>query len=405
MSGPRRPLAVASGAAAAAAAVAMVLPSAPASAEPIGPGWEGSSSVRDGQRVTGTALVVLLSFDGPPGSNITDIALELEPRAGSDCPRAAFNEDVGEGDGAGTPPTTTPTQPSPTQPSPTQPSPTPPTTTTAPTNERASYTFQVDPGCNGTYDLTAFATTDPAGPGEPGDPGTQSPDLEIEGVVVSLAPSKPASVAAEAAADRRVTVRWTPPPGWGDMRDAIGYEVRRVAADGTSVTVADGLDRDATSVVDTSAATAPGGRYQYNVVALRADASGAPVSSQPAQASVDLPGTGGGTGTGTGGTGAGSGGSTTGGRSSGRTTPLPLPGLPTVTPSTEYDPGFQEVLDYSDVEVGEEQAVPPADAGLFDVSERTPGTGLAVPGAVALCLVVWAGHLRHLARRAAPPVR
>jgi hypothetical protein len=347
-------------------------------------------------------------FDPGGPSNITDITMNLNPRPGTDCPAASYSDDVGEGDGAGAPPppTTAPAEPTtPSTETPTTPTTAPPTTAPPPeTNEQASTTFQVDPGCNGAYDLTAFATADPPGPAEPGDPGTESGSLEIEGVVLSLAASKPATVAAEMGSDRRVTVRWTPPPGWSDMRDAIGYQVRRVASDGTSVTVADRVAPGATSVVDTAVATAPAGRYQYNVVALRADASGAPLSSQPAQASVDLPGTDPGTG-GTGGTGAGTGGTTTGGRSSGRTTPLPLPGLPTVTPSTEYDPGFQQALDYSDVEVGEEQAVPPADAGLFDVSERTPGTGLAVPSAVALCLVVWAGHLRHLARRAAPPVR
>ncbi len=75
-------------------------------------------------------------------------------------------------------------------------------------------------------------------------------------------------------------------------------------------------------------------------------------------------------------------------------------------PTTEFDAGFDPELDYSDLDVeeGAAEAVPPADASLLDVAIDDPvGEGLLVPGAVALCLAVWAGHLRHLSRRATAP--
>lgn len=390
-------LAVATGAAAAAA---MALVTLPARADDLGRGWEGDANIPDGYVANGSDFSVRVEFRGPPGSNITTIRLELIPTGGR-CATQSYEGVVGEGDGAGAPeppPPETPTTPTSTATTP------PPEPTT---NDRAAHTFHVDPGCNGTYRAEAVAITDPPGPTQPSQ-ATQSPPLEINGVVLKLAPGTPTGVVADRAADGSVTVGWSAPSRWGPPRDAVGYRVARIGPDGAAASVGE-TSPTTTSFVDRSAASAAPGTYRYQVTAVRGDGSGDELVSQPAEAAVELAGastatTGpGGTGTGTGGTGAG--GVTTGGRSSG-TGPTPfVPGLPTVTPSTEYDPGFDPELDYSELEEGEEQAVPPADAGLFDVSERTPGTGLTVPGAVALCLVVWAGHLRHLARRAAPPVR
>ena len=395
-------LAAASGAAVVVAAWTMTTS---ARAESLGAGWDGEftdPAIVDGYRATVTQLVLPMTFTGPPGAEITDITLELEPVRGDCQESVSFNQEVGQGDGgdAGTPTTPTTSVDDPT--SPTTPTTSSPPTTASSERDTASYTFRVDPACNGTYDISAFASTDPPGPAQPGDPGTESAPLEVENVRVSLAPMPPASVAAEVAADRTVTVRWQVPPAWVGSTpppDAIGFQVRRLSADGTPVVVADRLGPNQTTVVDDDLVSAPDGRYRYRVVAVRADASGAPVTSEPVEAALDL-------------VAARTGGAAGGGASVGAATTgggvavgggAFVPGQPAVSPPAEFDPGFQPELDYSDVELGEEEAVPPSDAGLFDIGESTTETGLVIPGAVALCLAVWAGHLRHLARRATPP--
>jgi hypothetical protein len=391
-------------AAGAAAVLAAISLTGPARAESLGAGWEGSftdDAVVDGYRATGTELVLPVTFTGPPGAQITDVTVDLTPVSGDDCEEpVTFNQEVGQGDGADTPetPTTPPEEP-----------PTPPPTPTTPTTassarQTVSYTFRVDPECNGTYDVDVFASTDPPGPGEPGDPGTESGRLQVDDVRVSLAPPAPAQVAAEAAADRTVTVRWQAPPAWtgpAPPRDAIGFQVRRISADGTAAMVADQLAPNQTVVVDDDLVGAPDGRYRYRVVAVRADASGAPVTSEPGETSLDLVGPGtGGTGPGTG---AGAGGAAGPPPAGGVVIPGGAVGQPAVS-DAPFDPGFDPQLDYSEAELGDEEAVPPSDSGVFDIGEDSSAeAGLVVPGAVALCLACWAGHLRHLARRATPP--
>jgi hypothetical protein len=166
------------------------------------------------------------------------------------------------------------------------------------------------------------------------------------------------------------------------------------------VTVADDIALGNHSVVD-DGLVGRSGRFQYRVVAMRRGATGSPVTSDPGEAAVQV----------------------------GAPPPTTTPPTTAFTPSSssggvrvgsigrsggvappptlgEVDTGFEETLDYEEAEVGDEQAVPPVDAGFFDIDEEQApvGQGLAVPIAVGLCLVVWAGHLRHLARRAAPPL-
>lgn len=380
-----RRLAVAFGAVAAGAAATV-----PAQAEPLGAGWEGEftdPAIEDGYEATGAELVVPVAFEytGPPGSVITDVTLELTSVDG-ECDDQAATQTLadGDGDGADTAPTT--------------PGPPPSEPSTGPTDS-VSWRFAFDPGCNGVYDLIVTARADP--PGVMGPDDVQSNPLVAEDIEVSLAPPSPSGVAAELGADRKVTVRWQAPAAWADSppTDAVGYRVLRVPAGGDPVVVADDLKLEVTSVVDEALVGAPAGRHRYEVIAIRRNADGNPLLSAPGTAEVDLPGVtpvtaggarpavprtspGAGARVGTTGTGA---------------------GQPAVAAAPEFDPGFDTEIDYADTELGDEQARVPDDASLFEVVSEDPvGQGMLVPGAVALCLAVWAGHLRHLARRAAP---
>lgn len=370
-------------------AAAALLAAAPAArAEDLGFGWEGrftDDRIEDGYEATGPDLTIPVTFEysGPPGSVITELTLELEPIADG-CDGRSYTQPLDSGSYDDPPEGTTPTTVAPTQP------------TNPERTASVDWTFRVDPGCNGVYDIAVTGTADPPGSVEPGDPGTESGPLVVEGVRVSLTGEGPTGVTAEQDAGRLVTVRWHAPQSWSDgaPSDAIGFRVQRTASDGTPVVVADELAVGTTSLVDDDLVAAPAGSYRYHVVALRKGASGEPIASEAGETSVQLapaptPTTAGvvarsGSGARVGGT--------------------VRVGQPAISPPPEFDPGFDPELDYSDAELGDEQAVPPADAGRFEVSEDPDlSASLLVPGAVALCLAVWAGHLRHLARRAAPP--
>jgi hypothetical protein len=153
---------------------------------------------------------------------------------------------------------------------------------------------------------------------------------------------------------------------------------------------------DQTSIVDPELAAAPDGTYRYRVSATRWGAASTPVEGSVVLATATTT-----TAPPAAAPGAGGGGSNVGRVPVGRSASAAAPAAPVVT---EYDPGFDPELDYSELlEEGQEEAIPPADASLLDVAEDPVGAGVLVPAAVALCLAVWAGHLRHLSRRAAPP--
>lgn len=363
-----------------------------AAAEPLGVNWEGRFSdarIVDGYEETGTELVVPVTFEysGPPGSVISDITLELIPLGGS-CDRRSYTQALQDGDGPGTPGTTQP-------PPPTQPEPSPDEAAAT-----ANWTFRVDPRCNGVYDIEVIARADPAGALMPGDPGTESEPLRASSVGLSLAAPSPSGVSAASRADRKVDIRWSTPDAWsgGAPDDAIGYRVLRAAGDGEPVVIADDLTLSTLSVVDDSAASAAPGRYRYAVVAIRRDAAGNPLVSAPGTSILDIapPAT-----------------AAPAAASTARSTNLGgarvgrarVP-APATVPAPVIDDTFEPELDYSELETGPEEAIVPDDASLFEVVSEDPvGAGLLVPGAVALCLAVWAGHLRHLARRATPTIR
>lgn len=377
-----------------AAVVAMTMP---AFAEELGVGWEGEITderIVDGYEATDEVLRVPVTFEytGAPESVITSVTLELVP-TDDGCDSRAYVQPLAEGDGDPTdetgPPETTATTGTTVRP----PSPSPGQQTV----HTASWPFRVDPGCNGIYDLSTYATADPAGPAEPGDPGTESEPIVVESVRLSLRPPQPSAVEAIARADRTVTVGWTAPEAWTKAddipTDAIGYRVERVAGDGSFVPVGE-TGVDGSSVVDDDLVSAPAGSYRYRVVALRNGATGTPVESAAAEGLVELgaPST-----------------STTAPNRAGGAASRPRVGTsgrgvgqPAVAPAEEFDPGFDPELDYA--EFGAPEAVPPEDASLLEIVTDDPvGVGVAVPAAVGLCLAVWAGHLRHLSRRAAPP--
>lgn len=356
-----------------AAAAAVLVAAGPAAAQ-LSVGWSGSWTLEDGAEQTGEQLVVPVTFEYSGAGVITDVTLELIP-VDERCDSRAYTQHLADGDG-----NVDMDVPSPA------------------TGDRVEWTFSEDPGCNGVYDVRAFATVDPAGPVDPGAPGTESEPLTAEGVRVSLAPPSPTGVAASAAPDRVVTVRWSAPSAWSPSApsDARGYRIERVGPDGAPVIVGEVAD-DQTSVTDDDLVAAPPGTYRYRVVALRAGATGSPVASAPGEGSVEIAAATAPTTTAArAASGARSGGSTAA-RSAGRAAVAP--------PTTEFDPGFSEELDYGDVELGPEEAVAPPDANLFEVVSEDPvGAGVLVPFAVALCLAVWAGHLRHLSRRATAPL-
>jgi hypothetical protein len=298
---------------------------------------------------------------------------------------------VGEGDGAADPiePPTTPTSTPTTTTDTTVP---PPTTPADEFTDTANWNFAVEPGCNAIYDLAVYAEADPGGPAAPGDPGTVSDAVEVERLRVSLVP-RPASVEAVVGGDRRVTVRWTAPAAWTDADgapdDATGFRVQRAGADRNFVTVGE-TPATESSVVDDDLVGVAGGRYTYRVLAMRRGATGTPVASTAVEATVDLAPAAPATTTAP--TRGGGGGAVSRGG-----------GVVLAPPTTEFDPGFQEQLPYEDdVELGAPDAVPPADIGIFE-EDGPIGSGILVPSAVALCLAVWAGHLRHLSHRASRP--
>lgn len=354
-----------------------------AAAEPLGPGWEGTFVEPFGDGVTASGerleVPVVFEYSGPPGSTISELTLDLIPRTG-DCDRVSYEQPLDDG-GQPTSPTTPTTEPG------------EPVT--------ATWTFREDPGCNGVYDVsvTATATLPPVVGSEP--TTTTSQPLVAEEVRVSLAAESPASVTADRAGDGVVTVRWEPPRSWAETPpvDALGYIVQRVGDDGAPVTIGNNLSLDERTVADDDLVQSPPGHYRYHVVALREGADGEVIRSKAGEAVLEIapppttapPATSGG-------------GSSLGARPRARVGGVP-PASSVQVPQPEVDLGFEEALDYGERELGEEQAVPPADAGLFDVTEEpVSGAGLLAPVAIGLCLAVWAGHLRHLARRASPPI-
>lgn len=353
-----------------AVAGAVLVAGGPAAAQ-VAVGWSGSWTLEDGAERTGEQLVVPVTFEYSGSGVITDVTLELVP-VDDRCDSRAYTQHLADGD-VDSPANST--------------------------GDRVDWTFSEDPGCNGVYDVRAFATVDPAGPVGPGDPGTESEPLTAEGVQVSLAPPSPTGVAASAARNRIVTVRWSAPAAWSPTApaDARGYRIERIGPDGAPVAVGE-VGADQTSIVDDDLSAAPAGTYRYRVVALRAGATGSPVASAPGESTVEIAAAPAPTTTAARPAPAGrSGGGSTAARSAGRAAVAP--------PTTEFDPGFSEELDYGDVELGAEEAVAPPDANLFEVVSEDPvGAGVLVPFAVALCLAVWAGHLRHLSRRATAPL-
>jgi hypothetical protein len=366
--------------------VLAALAPAMARAEPLGLGWDGEitdDAIVSGHEFTGDLVRVPVAFEyaGPPGSVITDLTLELAPIDDA-CDGRTWTQPLASGDGdpTATTPTTDPASPSPSS-----------------GVATATWQFRVDPGCNGTYDLLVSATADPGGPRT----RDESEALVVDSIRVSLEAPAPTGVQAVADAERKVTVRWSAPPSWADAppADARGYRVERIGEDGAPVTIGETAPGELT-LVDDDLVAAPAGTYRYRVIALRNGATGRTIASDAGEGVLELgpvaPPTSAGPAPGVTTTGANRG--VASGRTPGRSVTV------TVPPTTEFDPGFQETLDYGDQEFGAQDAVPPADLGFFADEEPLTGAGVLVPFAVALCLAVWAGHLRHLSRRAAPPL-
>ncbi len=249
--------------------------------------------------------------------------------------------------------------------------------------------------CNGVYQATVVATADS---GEQG-------SLNSNGRTVSLQPRAPSGVEAVPGATGGVTLSWEAPDNAADF---LGYRLQRSVGDGPFTPFGPDLLEE-TSFEDTDipdGATA----VDYKVASVRQGASdGTTVTALSGSTAVTLPSTepvppgtttslvpgdqaGDGAGPSDGGTGASR-------SASGRS----------VTPTTQFLPDIGRAEDdpLGDTEEGDENPVLPDDefasGTVLQNFEDDDGDrrALMVPVAIGSVLLVWAMHLRFLARQAA----
>lgn len=268
-----------------------------------------------------------------------------------------------------------------------------------------AFSVTLTPECNAVYDVTVRAVVDPPGrqnpidldgrfdPDSSTDP-TISPPLELDGIRVDLPPPVVPGLEAVLNPDRTVSLTWTAPSGYAPAEappDFIGYGVQRAEGEGDFHTL---VSTTALAHVD---ATLPpgGGLYRYRVLAARWGSGGegsppfvvGPAPPGPGQRiTIQAPSP---------------------PPTTARTPPptrAPRATAPPQTPATTVDPGFDSTLPFDDPIVGPEEAELPEDAaGLLEVDEEPVGSGILVPFATALVILVWALHIRHLSQRASSP--
>lgn len=301
-----------------------------------------------------------------------------------------------------------------------------------PTSLAADLTFN----CNGSYTVTAYASTSDDNSLQPHDEAART------GVVDVSMPAPEVTGVSASGSGRSISIVWD------DMRaaapDLSAYVVERSIGGGAFTRVAE-LSSTATSYTDEDL-PADAGEATYRVSSIRPSPAGAQVSAAsdtqatpftaaPAPPPGDgTPGDGttgdGTTGDGTtpGTTGDGTAPGSTPGTAPDTTAPNPAGGpsrpgigvrvprlgltgtfLPpllrpssSLSPPTTVDGGFSDQLPYGEVEPGEDDPVLPDDelASLF--TDGAAGRGMAIPVATALVLAVWAFHLRFLARASRP---
>jgi hypothetical protein len=370
--------------------------------------WEVTRwSVDPGDDVAGDKWTITGTISAPfPTDTITDVDLTLtRVDADPNCPNLTATEHIRDGDGlsdeTGTDAdstTTTTAATSTTGPSTTT------TSTTAPAGDvdRARFRFDVIPRCNGRYQLAVVGHSDRPGtlPNDTSDPLPMGDPTDPDNAVtVNLRPPDVTGVQLAANPNRSVAVVWEYPAGYSTPpADFVGYGIDYSYDNGTTWNNG-ALTNDPTahSATFTPKSTEPAGNYQVRIRGVRKNANG---TLDPA-----LVASGGATAIGTVAVGAppppttarssGSGGH----GSNGHVAPSGT------APSTTFDEGFDETLDYSDLEEGDAEADVPEDASSFLDFGSDSGTGQAIltPFAIALCLAVWAFHLRILARRLETP--
>jgi hypothetical protein len=348
-------------------------------------------SVEPGDAVAGEVWTVTGIISAPMTTDIiTDLELTLTRVEESEsCPDLTVPLHVREGypavpdpgDGASSTTTST-TAPS--------------TTTTAPLTggDRYRFRFDVTPRCNGHYQLHVVGTADrPAGEGDVSEPLAMGDPTDPENAVeVNLRPPDVVNTTAAVGGDRAIAVVWQPAEDYASAPppDFVGYGIDYSVDGGTNWKNGALAEPTAHTTSFPVPATDPAGTYQVRVRGVRRNAAGtlepALVASggATALATVEV------------------------GEAPPATTARPnttrRPGSQGVPPpgngpTTTVDEGFEEELDYSDLEEGDEEATLPDDASSFLDSVTTPGSAILVPFAIAECLAVWAFHLRLLARR------
>ena len=248
-----------------------------------------------------------------------------------------------------------------------------PTSTSPPSDPQTdtmSFLFEVSFRCNGLYDVTATADTDP--PTEP------QGELTLTALKIAVPPQRPDSFLATDSGNHTVTLSWTGPSQ--RPPDLAGFRLSRRDNSTQSFTTIGEVAADAASFAD-STVPANGGSFFYEVQTLRASPNGV-LASAPVATSEAL---------------------VVGGASPGGTV-VGHPAPPVSDGTTHFDEPTTLVADEGEEgEVGPIGALP-GGATIQRFAGRD-GAGLLKPVAAALNLGVWAGILLFLTRRAAKDER
>lgn len=327
--------------------------------------WEPDPA---GDRFTGPSLDLEGTFRYTPGGtrSITGIELRFDPQdaPSSDCEAVSVSESALEPEPDGT----------------------------------VTFSISSPPSlCNGVYQLTVTATA--VDIDDPDDQGTTSA-LSADGVIVSLQPGPPTSVKATNGNARDVVLSWNEPSRAADF---LGYRLQRSVNSGPFSRVGPDLVDD-TGFDDTGVPEEATG-VAYKVESVRSGATSGttttalsdavavsftPAAPPPADTTTTVTPPDDQAGTGD----PAAGGNRTGASRS-------------TTPSTQFlpDVGTAEDDPLLDPEPGERDAVLPDDGFAGTVLQNFEDDGderraLMVPLAIGMVLLVWAAHLRFLARQA-----
>jgi len=243
-------------------------------------------------------------------------------------------------------------------------------TSSDPQTDTMSFLFEVSFRCNGLYDVTATADTDP--PTEP------QGELTLTALKIAVPPQRPDSFLATDSGNHTVTLTWTGPSQ--RPPDLAGFRLSRRDNSTQSFTTIGEVAADVASFAD-STVPASGGSFFYEVQTLRTSPNGV-LTSAPVATSEALV----------------VGGSTPGSSVTGK------PGTAASDGTTHFDEPTTLAADEGEEGGNDPIAALPGGATIQRFAGHD-GAGLLKPIAAALNLGVWAGILLFLTRRAAKDER